>query len=122
MIRSAPPDPMLAAALRRLRAERGITREALALRCGITPCGLARIEHGQAVPGWNTVRRIARGLDLGMVELCVAVEGRSPSALASRIEGRPARYSHGAGHLALAPIGPARGPDRPPKAGGASER
>jgi transcriptional regulator with XRE-family HTH domain len=82
--RSSPPDPALAATLRRMRVERGITQEALAVRCGITPCALARIELAQAVPGWNTVRRIATGLDVGMVELCAAVEGRSPAAISSR--------------------------------------
>jgi transcriptional regulator with XRE-family HTH domain len=82
MTRPSTPDPVLAATLRRLRAERGITREALAFRCGITPCALARIELAQAVPGWNTVRRIAAGLDVSMVELCAAVEGRAPAALA----------------------------------------
>jgi transcriptional regulator with XRE-family HTH domain len=82
MTRPSNPDPALASTLRRLRAERGITREALAFRCGITPCALARIELGQAVPGWNTVRRIATGLDISMVELCAAVEGRCLSAMA----------------------------------------
>jgi transcriptional regulator with XRE-family HTH domain len=82
MIRSSPPDPVLAATLRRLRAERGITREALAFRCGITTCALARIELAQAVPGWNTVRRIASALDVSMVDLCAAIEGGVPAALA----------------------------------------
>jgi len=82
MTRPSTPDPVLAATLRRLRAERGITREALAFRAGITPCALARIELGQAVPGWNTVRRIATGLDISMVDLCAAVEGRCLSAVA----------------------------------------
>jgi transcriptional regulator with XRE-family HTH domain len=81
MNRRCTPDPVLAATLRRLREERGITREALAFRCGMTPCALARIELAQAVPGWNTVRRIAGGLDVSMVELCAAIEGRAPLAL-----------------------------------------
>lgn len=72
--RSSPPDPALAATLRRIRGERGITREELAFRTGITPVALARIELGHAVPGWNTVRRIAAGLEVSMVELCVALE------------------------------------------------
>lgn len=72
--RSSPPDPVLAATLRRIRGERGITREELAFRTGITPVALARIELGHAVPGWNTVRRIEAGLEVSMVELCVALE------------------------------------------------
>jgi transcriptional regulator with XRE-family HTH domain len=57
-----------------MRVERGITREALAARAGITPAALGRIELAQAVPGWNTVRSIADGLGVGMVELSTAVE------------------------------------------------
>jgi transcriptional regulator with XRE-family HTH domain len=80
--RPSEPDQALAATLRRLRAERGLTREALAFRSGITPAALGRIELGQAVPAWNTVRRLAVGLDVGMVELCAAVEGKSLPASA----------------------------------------
>ncbi len=78
--RSSAPDPALAATLRRMREERGLTREELAFRTGITPVALARIELGHAVPGWNTVRRIAAGLEVSMVELCVAVESGALSA------------------------------------------
>ncbi len=77
MTRSTSPDPALAATLRRLRAERGITRETLAFRSGITTGSLARIELAQASPGWDTVRRLAQGLDISMAELGAAVEGRS---------------------------------------------
>lgn len=81
MTRVSTPDPALAATLRQMRAERGITREALAFRSGITAGSLARIELAQAAPGWDTVRLLARGLDISMVELCAAVEGRHPSAI-----------------------------------------
>jgi transcriptional regulator with XRE-family HTH domain len=64
-----------------MRAERGITREALAFRSGITAGSLARIELAQAAPGWGTVRLLARGLGISMVELCAAVEGRRLSAI-----------------------------------------
>ncbi|HSZ05151.1 MAG TPA: helix-turn-helix transcriptional regulator [Solirubrobacteraceae bacterium] len=77
MTRSSTPDRELAATVRRMREERGVTREALAFRCGITAGSLARIELARAVPGWDTVRLLARGLDVSMVELCAAVEGRS---------------------------------------------
>jgi transcriptional regulator with XRE-family HTH domain len=79
--RVSTPDPELAAALRRMRAERGITREALAFRSGITAGSLARIELAQAAPGWDTVRLLATGLDITMVELCAAVEGHCLSAI-----------------------------------------
>lgn len=80
MSRPSVPDEVLAATLRELRAERGITRETLAFRSGITPAALARIELAQAAPGWNTVRQVAMALEVGMVELCVAVEGKRSSA------------------------------------------
>jgi transcriptional regulator with XRE-family HTH domain len=76
MARPSTPDPALARTLRRMRGERGLTREALAFRSGITVGSLARIELGQAGPGWDTVRLLAKGLDIGMVELSAAVEGR----------------------------------------------
>jgi len=69
------PDPALAAALRHLREERGITREALASRSEVTANGLERIEHGTVAPAWTTVRRLADGLGVTMVELSAAVEG-----------------------------------------------
>jgi FXSXX-COOH protein len=81
MTRTATPDRALAATLRRMREERGMTREALAFRSGITTGALARIELGQAAPGWHTVRLLAEALDVGMVELSAAVEGRAASAL-----------------------------------------
>ncbi len=72
--RSPKPDPALAAAVRRLREDSGLTREALAFGAGITTGSLARIELGQSVPGWDTVRRIARALDMTMGGLVAAIE------------------------------------------------
>jgi transcriptional regulator with XRE-family HTH domain len=64
-----------------MRGERGLTREALAFRSGITVGSLARIELGHAAPGWDTVRLLAQGLDVSMVELSAAVEGASLPAV-----------------------------------------
>jgi transcriptional regulator with XRE-family HTH domain len=75
--RSSIPDPALAATVRRLREERGITREALAFRTGITTGSLARIELGQSVPGWDTVRLLTDALDISLAEFGAAVEGKS---------------------------------------------
>lgn len=74
-MRPAAPDRALAATVRRMREERGLAREALAFRAGLTAGALARIELAQAVPRWNTVRRIADALGVDMVELSAAVEG-----------------------------------------------
>ncbi|HXN38212.1 MAG TPA: helix-turn-helix transcriptional regulator [Solirubrobacteraceae bacterium] len=75
MARTSTPDPALAATLRRMREERGITREALAFKTGITTGSLARIELGQSVPGWGTVRLLVKALDITLAELGEAVEG-----------------------------------------------
>lgn len=72
--RSLPPDPALAAALRRLREDRSMAQEALAFRSGISTGAIARIELGQASPAWVTVRRIADALGVSLVELGAAVE------------------------------------------------
>lgn len=73
----AKPDPALAAALRRLREERGMTREALAYRAGITTGALAGIELCTSAPGWATVRDVAAALDLSLSGLAAAVERSS---------------------------------------------
>jgi transcriptional regulator with XRE-family HTH domain len=83
MSRSLTPDAVLAATLRRMREERGISREALAFSAGITTGALARIELAQSVPGWETVRGLALALDISMVELSAAVEGRCLSTVSS---------------------------------------
>ncbi len=74
MPRTGRPDPALAASIRRLREERGITREALAMRAGITNGTLARIELGRSSPSWDTVCHIAVALDLSIARLAAAVE------------------------------------------------
>jgi len=74
MARHPVPDAALAAAVRRLREERGMTREALAFASGITTGSVARVELGQAVPGWDTVRQLAKALDVSMADLSAAVE------------------------------------------------
>jgi transcriptional regulator with XRE-family HTH domain len=72
--RPSRPDPALAAALRQLREDRYLTREALAFQAGITSGSLARIELGTAAPGWDTVRRLARALGVSLNEIASAVE------------------------------------------------
>ena len=72
--RAPKPDPALASALRRFREDRSLTREALAFHAGLTTGSLARIELAQSTPGWDTVRRVAKALDISLVELAAAVE------------------------------------------------
>jgi transcriptional regulator with XRE-family HTH domain len=74
MPRTAKPDPALAAAIRTMREERGLTREAVAFHAGVTIGSLARIELGKSAPGWFTVLQIARAMDVRLVALASAVE------------------------------------------------
>jgi transcriptional regulator with XRE-family HTH domain len=67
--RGQPPDPALGSALRRLREDRGLTREAVAYRAGITTGSLARIELGQADPRFTTIRDIIAALDVSLSQL-----------------------------------------------------
>ncbi|HTB71234.1 MAG TPA: helix-turn-helix transcriptional regulator [Solirubrobacteraceae bacterium] len=80
MPRAPKPDPALAAAVRALREASGLTRETLAFQAGITSGSLARIELAQASPGWDTVRRIARALDVSISRLAVAIEAAEQPA------------------------------------------
>jgi transcriptional regulator with XRE-family HTH domain len=72
--RAPKPDPALASALRSLREDRGLTREALAFHAGLTTGSLARIELGQSSPGWDTIRKVAKALEISLVDLAKAVE------------------------------------------------
>jgi transcriptional regulator with XRE-family HTH domain len=72
------PDPALAALLKRLREEREITQEQLAFDAGITASALSRIERGLNNPGWTTVTRITKALDVSLVELASDVEKTEP--------------------------------------------
>ncbi len=77
---------MLATTVRRLREEKGLTREATAFRAGITTGSLANVELAGACPSWETVRRIACALGLSIGQLAAAIEAaeRTPQ----RIDGR----------------------------------
>jgi transcriptional regulator with XRE-family HTH domain len=68
------PDPALAALLKRLREERGTTQEQVAFEAGITVSALSRIERGLNSPGWGTVRRILKALDVSLLELASSLE------------------------------------------------
>ena len=74
MPRDLPPDPALAAVLRRLREDRGLAQEAVAFRAGISTGAVARIELAQSSPSWVTVRQIVKALDVSMGDLGKAVD------------------------------------------------
>jgi transcriptional regulator with XRE-family HTH domain len=87
-VKRAPrPDYALAEAVLSLREERGLSREALAFRSGVTPTTLVGIELAQLVPRWDTVRLLARGLGTTLVDLSAAVERSDTSDSAGSEEG-----------------------------------
>jgi XRE family transcriptional regulator, regulator of sulfur utilization len=69
------PDPSLAVLLKRLREERNISQEQLASDAGITSSALSRIERGLNNPRWTTIKRIAKALEISLVELTRYFEG-----------------------------------------------
>jgi transcriptional regulator with XRE-family HTH domain len=71
-----PASQPLARAIRKLRLDREMTQEAVALDAGITPGHLSKIECGRANPTWTTVERIARSLKLSVSELAAEAERR----------------------------------------------
>lgn len=57
-----------------LRLVRGLSQEALALRCGLSPDTIRRVEHGKMNPTIATLRKIAHGLDLRLSSLVSLLE------------------------------------------------
>jgi transcriptional regulator with XRE-family HTH domain len=68
------PDPQLSRALRRLRAERGISQEAVARRAELSTGAYAKIERGETSPAWTTVRQIATAYELTIAQLAAKVD------------------------------------------------
>jgi transcriptional regulator with XRE-family HTH domain len=64
-------DPLLqfAANVRRLRTERGLTQDALALGAAMDPAEIRRIESGRRDPGVRVLARVARGLEVEPAKL-----------------------------------------------------
>lgn len=76
MPRHSSSDPVLGGVLRRLREERGISQEALAVHAGLTGGTLTRLELGQSDPSWSTIRALAKALDVSLREIITAVEAQ----------------------------------------------
>jgi len=71
----AEPQVALGRAVRRLREERGLSQEALALLADIHTISVVRLENGRLNPSWKIVSRIAHALDLGVSELAKEADG-----------------------------------------------
>ena len=74
MAPSTSADPMLAAAVRRIREERGETQEDVAYNTALTVGAFGKIERAAVNPTWTTVRAIAEAFELSLAELGRAVE------------------------------------------------
>lgn len=74
MSRAPAPDPVLAAVLRRLREDRGLTLEALAFKSGVSISSLGRIELARTSAAWATVVQVADALGVSMGKLGAAVD------------------------------------------------
>jgi transcriptional regulator with XRE-family HTH domain len=70
----AGPQRGLGEAVRSLREEAKLTREALAERAGLSPVQLTQIESGEDDPLWGDMRRIAAGLRVSMERLAELAE------------------------------------------------
>lgn len=62
------------AAVRRTRKERGISQEALALKCEIDRSYMGAIERGEQNSGLLHIARIAKALNMKIAELMVAAK------------------------------------------------
>jgi transcriptional regulator with XRE-family HTH domain len=75
-------DPLdtFAANLRRVRVERGLSQEGLALEADLNLSHLAKIERSEREPGVRTVSKLAVALDASAAELFDGIDGRPPDA------------------------------------------
>ncbi|MDP9133378.1 MAG: helix-turn-helix transcriptional regulator [Actinomycetota bacterium] len=64
----ADPLPKFAANVRRLRAEKGLTQDALAQGASMDPAEIRRIESGRRDPGVRVLSRVATGLEVKPAE------------------------------------------------------
>lgn len=59
----------IALRLKRLRKARGLTQQALAVKAGLSPGYLARLEVGMQDPRASTLRKLARALGVPVAAL-----------------------------------------------------
>ncbi|HEY4199122.1 MAG TPA: XRE family transcriptional regulator [Devosiaceae bacterium] len=63
------PATSIAAILRHLRQQAGLTLSELAQRCGLAPSTLSKVENGQMSPTYDTILSLAQGLEVDVTEL-----------------------------------------------------
>ncbi len=55
----------------KLRRQKGLSQEELAFRCGIHRTYIGAVERGEKSPTLNTIKKIAVGLEVEVIELFV---------------------------------------------------
>lgn len=71
-------------AIEQRRREIGLTQGALALQAGVTSGAVGAIERGEVEASWATLRRIATGLNMDLVDLIRLAEQLAPGRGGSR--------------------------------------
>jgi transcriptional regulator with XRE-family HTH domain len=75
---SSRPQVALGQVIRAIRAERGLSQEAVALDADMDPSWLSRIEGGRHNPSWATVQRIAKALGVRTSDIALRAERLEP--------------------------------------------
>ena len=55
--------------IKEVRLKKGLTQKQLSERCGIADSNIRKYENGHQTPKWETLKRIADALDIGIEEL-----------------------------------------------------
>jgi len=79
-------DARLAARLRALRAERGLTLDGLAGRAGVSRSMISLVERGESSPTATVLERLAAGLGVSLASLFADAETPDASPLARRAD------------------------------------
>jgi transcriptional regulator with XRE-family HTH domain len=108
--RPAVPDrgTTLAANLRALRQDRGLTLDALAAASGVSRAMISKIERGAAVPTATVLGRLAGGLEVGLSRLLGAAQARGPVLLLPSEQPVYADAADGFERRSISPVFPDR--------------
>lgn len=74
MPRPSTIDPKLAAALRALREQAGLSQEDLAHAADLTTGAVSRIERAKMNPSWTTLQSILAALNSSLADLEAAIQ------------------------------------------------
>lgn len=78
---AAGVEQRLAANVRRLRRERGMTLDALAAKCGVSRAMISKVERGEVVPTATVLGKLALGLEVGLSQLLGERQPLAPTLL-----------------------------------------